>query len=169
MRHVVCKAHKGFLENVALVYLQRIYTLQIFFPPWNSRSVLIRKHSFKMYFKTLLGWTPDPDVHFWKSSLFSDLKIKTQILLSQQFQDNFVTVVMGLYIFSQICGSLLQKFLEGVYFHICLPYWIWAYSNVFVEFCATWRISHSSHAWVYIRLHRSGLTLVSFLEVPQRV
>lgn len=75
-----------------------------------------------MYFKTLLGWTPDPDVHFWKSSLFSDLKIKTQILLSQQFQDNFVTVVMGLYIFSQICGSLLQKFLEGVYFHICLPY-----------------------------------------------
>lgn len=73
-----------------------------------------------MCFKTLLGWTPDPDIHFWKSILFSDLKIKTQIPLSQQFQENFVAVVISLYIFSQICGSLLQKFLEGVSFHICL-------------------------------------------------
>lgn len=28
MRHVVCKAHEGYLENVALVYLQQICTLQ---------------------------------------------------------------------------------------------------------------------------------------------
>lgn len=53
MRHVVCKAHEGFLENVALVYLQQICTLQnvFFFPPWNSIDILIWKHRFKMYSK----------------------------------------------------------------------------------------------------------------------
>lgn len=75
-----------------------------------------------MYFKTLLDWTPDPETHFWKSSLFSDLKIKAQTPLFQQFQENFVIVVISLYIFSQICGRLLQKCLEDVSFHICLLY-----------------------------------------------
>lgn len=39
-------------------------------------------------------------MHFWKGSLFSDLEVKAQPPLSKQFQENFVTVVMALYIFS---------------------------------------------------------------------
>lgn len=123
-----------------------LHLAECFFPPWNSIDVLIWKHRFRMYFKTLLDWTPDPEIHFWKSSLFSDLKIKAQTPLSKQFQENFVTVVMGLYIFSQICGCLPQKCLYGLSFHICVLYWMSACSKIFVEFCATWRTPCSSYA-----------------------
>lgn len=62
------------------------------FPPWNSTDVLIWKHKFKMYFKTLSDW---------KSTLFSDLKIKAQTPLSKQLQENFVS-----------CGGFVQLFTD---------------------------------------------------------
>lgn len=134
MRYVVCRAQGGFLENVTLVYIQQIFNLFFcFFSPWNSIDVLIWKDKIKMYFKTFLGWTPDPELHFWKSRLFSDFKTKTQTLLYKQsrrilsqlgwvctyfhrFVDVclkiFFTVLLSTSIFCSECHSILQYVLN---------------------------------------------------------
>lgn len=87
MRCVVCRAQGGFLENATLVYVQQIFKLFFcffFFSPCNSMDVLIWKGKIKMYFKTSLNWTTGPEIHFWKSRVFSDFKIKAQTLLFWQ-------------------------------------------------------------------------------------
>lgn len=73
------------MGNVTLVYIQQILNwFFCFFSPWNSIDVLIWKGKIKMYCKTFLDWTPDPEIHFWKSRLFSDFKIKAESLLFWQ-------------------------------------------------------------------------------------
>lgn len=85
MRYVVCRAQGGFLGNATLVYIQQILNwFFCFFSPWNSIDVLIWKGKIEMYFKTFLDWTPEPEIHFWKSRLFSDFKIKAQTILFWQ-------------------------------------------------------------------------------------
>lgn len=57
---------------------------------------------------------------FGKAGCSQTFKIKAQTPLFRQLQENFVTVRMGLHVFSQICGCLPQNFLYGASFHICL-------------------------------------------------
>lgn len=153
MRYVVCRAQGRFLENVTLVYIQQIFNLFFcFFSPWNSIDVLIWKDKIKMYFKTFLNWTPDPEIHFWESRLFSDFKIKAQTLLFQQsrrFLSQLGWVCTSFHRFlceKSLCRCLPQNFLHGASFHICLLFWMSVCSKIFVEFCTTWRTPYSSYA-----------------------